>query len=94
MRIRSVRQKKLWKRFQKKLEKQRPTLIGLNDLDDQVGRGEVIMMAIDPVCKMVVNEKEAAATYEYKGKIYYFCAVECKENFAKNPEKFLKKDKE
>ncbi len=50
-------------------------------------------MAIDPVCKMEINEKEAAATYEYKGKTYYFCAVACKQKFAQNPEKFLKKDK-
>jgi YHS domain-containing protein len=48
-------------------------------------------MAKDPVCEMEVNEKEAAVTYEYKGKTYYFCAVECKEKFEKNPEKFLKK---
>lgn len=51
-------------------------------------------MAKDPVCEMEVNEKEAPATYEYKGKTYYFCAVGCKEKFVKNPEKFLKKTKE
>jgi YHS domain-containing protein len=51
-------------------------------------------MAIDPVCKMSVDEKNAAATYEYKGKTYYFCAVGCKEAFAKDPEKHLtSKDK-
>jgi YHS domain-containing protein len=47
-------------------------------------------MAIDPVCKMDVDEKKAAATYEYKGKTYYFCAEGCRENFSKDPEKFLK----
>ena len=47
-------------------------------------------MAVDPVCKMNVDEKNAAATYEYKGKTYYFCAVGCKEAFAKDPEKHLK----
>jgi YHS domain-containing protein len=52
------------------------------------------MMAIDPVCEMEISEKEAAATYEYKGKTYYFCAVACKQKFAQNPEKFLKKGKE
>lgn len=52
------------------------------------------MMAIDPVCKMEINEKEAAAICEYKGKTYYFCAVGCKEKFAKNPEKFLNREKE
>ncbi len=47
-------------------------------------------MAIDPVCKMDVDEKKAAATYEYQGKKYYFCAEGCRENFSKDPEKFLK----
>ena len=35
-------------------------------------------MAIDPVCKMEVEESKAAATSEYKEKKYYFCAVGCK----------------
>jgi YHS domain-containing protein len=47
-------------------------------------------MSVDPVCKMNVDESKAAATYEYKGKTYYFCAVGCKESFAKDPEKYLK----
>jgi Cu+-exporting ATPase len=46
-------------------------------------------MAIDPVCKMEVDEKKAAATSEYKGKKYYFCAVGCKKAFDQNPEKYL-----
>jgi YHS domain-containing protein len=48
-------------------------------------------MAVDPVCNMNVDEKKAAATYEYKGKTYYFCVAGCKESFAKNPEKYLNK---
>jgi P-type Cu+ transporter len=47
-------------------------------------------MAIDPVCKMTVEEKSAAAVSDYKGKKYYFCAVGCKKAFDKDPEKFLK----
>jgi Cu+-exporting ATPase len=46
-------------------------------------------MAIDPVCKMQVEEKKAAATSEYKGKKYYFCSVGCKKAFDENPEKYL-----
>jgi len=46
-------------------------------------------MAVDPVCKMQVNEKKAAATSEYKGKKYYFCAVGCKKAFDQNPGKYL-----
>jgi YHS domain-containing protein len=62
--------------------------VGLTD------RKEVKKMAIDPVCKMEVDEEQAAAQYEYKGKKYYFCAVGCKERFAKDPEKFIKGEKQ
>jgi Cu+-exporting ATPase len=51
------------------------------------------MTAVDPVCKMEIKEGEAAATSEYKGKKYYFCAVACKKAFDQNPEKYLAKEK-
>ena len=54
---------------------------------------EVIVMAKDPVCNMDVDEKKAAATAEYKGKTYYFCAPGCKKAFLQNPEKYLKPSK-
>lgn len=47
-------------------------------------------MARDPVCGMEIDEKSAAAQYEYKHKIYYFCAQGCKVAFEKDPEKYLK----
>ena len=34
-------------------------------------------MAIDPVCKMTVDEKTAKFKSEYKGNKYYFCAPGC-----------------
>jgi YHS domain-containing protein len=46
-------------------------------------------MAIDPVCKMDVDEKSAVASSDYNGKSYYFCAVGCKVAFDKDPEKYL-----
>ncbi len=46
-------------------------------------------MAKDPVCGMTVDEKNAAATTEYKGKTYYFCAPGCKAAFDRDPEKYL-----
>lgn len=46
-------------------------------------------MAIDPVCKMQVDEASAAATSQYKGETYYFCAPGCKAAFDKDPEKYL-----
>jgi len=45
--------------------------------------------AIDPVCKMKIKKKEAAATSEYKSKTYYFCNMRCKEDFDGDPEKYL-----
>jgi len=47
-------------------------------------------MAKDPVCGMDVDEKSAAATAEYNGKKYYFCAVGCKKQFEKEPKKYVK----
>ena len=45
--------------------------------------------AIDPVCGMSVD----TATAEYRsfrdGKAYYFCSRGCKENFDKDPGKYL-----
>ncbi len=50
-------------------------------------------MAIDPVCKMVVEESKAAATSEYKGKKYYFCAAGYKKTSDRDPKKYLAKEK-
>jgi Cu+-exporting ATPase len=47
-------------------------------------------MPMDPVCKMEVEPETAAATADYKGETYYFCAPGCKVAFEKNPEKYLK----
>jgi len=46
-------------------------------------------VAKDPVCGMEVKEEEAAATSIYKGATYYFCAVGCKIDFDRDPEKYV-----
>lgn len=46
-------------------------------------------MAIDPVCKMTVDENTARFKTEYKGETYYFCAPGCKKAFEGNPEEYL-----
>jgi Cu+-exporting ATPase len=43
-------------------------------------------MEKDPVCGMMVDPATAAASYDYEGKTYYFCAVGCKVAFEKNPD--------
>ncbi len=51
-------------------------------------------MAKDPVCGMEVEPAQAAATFEYKGETYYFCAPGCKIAFEKEPKKYLNKPEE
>jgi len=46
-------------------------------------------MAIDPICKMTVDEKTAKFKSIYKKKTYYFCAPGCKKTFDANPEKYV-----
>jgi len=50
-------------------------------------------MAIDPICKMEVDEKTAKLKSTYLGKTYYFCAPGCKKEFEKNPAKYAEKAK-
>lgn len=45
-------------------------------------------MAIDPVCKMKVDEQKAAGKSEYQGRTYYFCALGCKRKFDEHPENY------
>lgn len=52
----------------------------------------VKFMAIDPVCKMEVDEETAKFYTSYKGKTYYFCAPGCMHAFQKDPEKYLKQE--
>lgn len=49
-------------------------------------------MVKDPVCGMMIDEKTAAGTSEYQGRVYYFCAESCKEQFDQNPEKYQGRD--
>jgi Cu+-exporting ATPase len=49
---------------------------------------EKLLVAIDPVCGMTVDP-EAAGSYEYKGRTYYFCSTHCLHKFREDPERFL-----
>jgi RND family efflux transporter MFP subunit len=47
----------------------------------------------DLVCRMNIDEDRARAeghTREYKGETYFFCSPECRDDFAKDPERYLK----
>jgi YHS domain-containing protein len=49
---------------------------------------EETTMTKDPVCKMEVDAKTAAATSTYRGQTYFFCSKGCKEKFDRDPEKY------
>ena len=44
----------------------------------------------DPVCGMEINPQNAAATTGYQGQTFYFCRVECQEQFEQSPERYVK----
>jgi YHS domain-containing protein len=48
------------------------------------------MIVTDPVCGMTIEADQAAATSEYNGKTYYFCAVGCQQRFEEDPAKYLR----
>lgn len=50
-------------------------------------------MAIDPICKMAVEESTARYKSVFEGKTYYFCAEGCKKEFELNPRKHAGGDK-
>jgi len=51
---------------------------------------EMILMEIDPICKMEVDPKTAKWKSNYGGKDFFFCAPGCKKAFDKDPQKYLK----
>lgn len=48
-------------------------------------------MMIDPVCGASLHEKIARAEYRYEGHVYYFCGLDCKDEFVKAPDKYINK---
>lgn len=42
----------------------------------------------DPVCGVTVNAMNSNGWREYRGRIYYFCSVEHRDMFDKDPEKY------
>ena len=47
-------------------------------------------LVVDPVCGMPVDPAETPYKTVYKGRIYYFCSLECKREFEKDPERYLR----
>jgi Cu+-exporting ATPase len=46
----------------------------------------------DPVCGMDVTYETAQAQSQYDGQTYYFCSLDCKEQFDRNPEQYVNQE--
>ncbi len=47
-------------------------------------------METDPVCHMHVDPNSAAGKSDYQGKTYYFCSADCKADFDREPERYVR----
>ena len=45
-------------------------------------------MLKDPVCGMMVDEKEAQLISSHDGKAFYFCSAGCKASFDRDPHRY------
>jgi len=48
--------------------------------------------AIDPVCKMQVDKRQAVGELQFNGDKYWFCSLSCVERFSKEPASFVRLD--
>jgi putative ABC transport system ATP-binding protein len=48
----------------------------------------MVEMAIDPVCGMSIDKENAPAQATRNGRVFYFCANGCRDEFMSNPEHF------
>jgi YHS domain-containing protein len=49
----------------------------------------VIDLAKDLICGMNVDEETCKLTSQYQGKTYFFCSPNCKEDFEKDPSRYI-----
>lgn len=61
-----------------------------NTAKSSVGQKVKFANATDPICNMP-TEPDMKDTAVYKNKTYGFCSVYCKDEFKKNPEKYVQK---
>jgi YHS domain-containing protein len=48
---------------------------------------------VDPVCNMDLTAMHGKFMYDFEDEVYYFCSELCKDKFAAEPKKFVKKGK-
>jgi P-type Cu+ transporter len=48
----------------------------------------------DPVCGMIVDPLKAAGSFDYHGRTFFFCSLDCRKRFKADPERFLNRPAE
>ena len=46
-------------------------------------------LVVDPYCGMRLRRSEAAATHDHRRQTYYFCLVDHRDAFARDPDRYL-----
>ncbi|HEX9884587.1 MAG TPA: YHS domain-containing protein [Desulfobaccales bacterium] len=49
---------------------------------------------VDPVCMVDLKKIPGRYTYDFEEQVYYFCSELCRDQFAAEPQKYLKKEKD
>ena len=52
---------------------------------------QALVSGKDPVCGMAIEAAKAAGASSHEGKLYYFCAEACKQQFDADPAKYASK---
>jgi len=47
---------------------------------------------VDPVCMVDLKKIPGRYTYDFEEEVYYFCSELCRDQFAAEPQKYLKKE--
>ena len=53
------------------------------------GEEQSMAFALDPVCKMTVDNRKTVFKSLHVAKTYFFCSMDCKSSFDRDPRKFL-----
>ena len=78
-----------------KIEVEHQGLISLKNFPQPVDLYEILFSgfthdyAIDPVCKMQVDKRQAAGELHFNGDKYWFCSLSCVERFSKEPASYV-----
>jgi YHS domain-containing protein len=56
-----------------------------------MAKEEKRVCTVDPVCNLDLEAQHGKFMYDFEDTTYHFCSELCKEEFAKQPEKFAKK---